>query len=97
MEIEALVGLAALPLVVTVGTDHAKRFFRAIRDRKIGGITDATPWPLVADVVGTSYAVAAWYAGYIPNEQVDSVLGAILIGFAASLVAQGGYNAIKGK
>ena len=93
MELEQLMGLAALPLVVTVLTQHIKQFARAIRDRKVAADHEATPWPLVADGIGMGFTVASWYAGYVPG--VETVLAAALIGLAGALVVQQGYKMVN--
>ena len=72
MELEALIGLAALPVVIPALTEHIKQFFRAVQDRRVGADETATPWPLVADTVGILYSVGAWYSGWMPQDKVDS-------------------------
>ena len=94
MELEALIGLAALPVVIPALTEHIKQFFRAVQDRRVGADETATPWPLVADTVGILYSVGAWYSGWIPQDKVDSPLGAVLVGLVAALVVQQGYDRV---
>lgn len=92
LEFESLIGLAALPVVVLVFTEHMKQLVRAIHNRNLWSDDTATPWPLVADIVGIVFAVLSWQAGYIPA--VDSYLSASLVGLAASLVTQRGYKLV---
>lgn len=91
LDLEQLVGLSALPLVVIFLTDHVKKFYFGIRDWEGG-----TEWPLVADVIGVAFAAASWYAGYIPHDVVETVLGAVLVGLAGSLVTQKAYDMVGG-
>ena len=93
MEIEALIGLAALPVVIPTLTEHIKGFWNAVRDYHPRG-SNYSEWPLVADTVGILYSVGAWYSGWIPQDKVDSPLGAVLVGLVAALVVQQGYDRV---
>lgn len=93
---EALIGLPALLAAAPLLTQHLKQFVRAVRDRNNQWDKDATPWPLTCDVLTALLALGAWFSDWIPQEQVDSPLAALLVGLAGSVVIQRGYDVVTG-
>lgn len=93
---EALIGVGALPLVILFLTSHIKQFIKAVRDEyRPPNEPEFSEWPLVADLVGMAFATAAWYAAWIPQDKVDSPLGAALFGLVVAVAVQRGYDATK--
>lgn len=96
MDIEAIIGLGASPAVVYALTQNIKDFVRAIRDDSLGDGTAPSEWPLVASLIGAGWMVGAWYANWLPQDKIDSPLGAVLLGIAVGTGVSTGYKAIKG-
>ena len=90
-----MVGLPALIAVIPFLVSDIKAFSRAILDRKDQFIADASPWPLVADLLGVGAGLSAWAANWIPQEQIDTPLAAGLIGLIAGITIQKTYSAVK--
>lgn len=92
LDLQALIGVVGGPVAVALLTDHLKRAAACLpwtRDR-----SNATTWPLVADLVGVLWGLALWKGGLLA-EMVPGVEWTWPIVILASLVVFGlGSSAI---
>lgn len=93
MELESLVGVASIPIVIVVLTSHIKGFVKEMRDEDFKD--QYSEWPLVADIIGITAAILAFYAGWLGDfsgGRIDNALSAGLFGLVVALVTQQGYD-----
>lgn len=90
MELDAVVGLGAAPLVIYYLTDNIKSAWKYARD----ATGEHSPWPLMASAIGALWMVGAWASGWLP-EAADSALAAVMLGIGTGAVTSKTYEAIK--
>ena len=69
MDIQALVGFGAAPVLIIALCDHLKRFMASMPwtfDRANGA-----PWPLVSDAHGGLWALALWEGGLLAVPEIE--------------------------
>jgi hypothetical protein len=94
MDIEAIIGFGAAPLLIIALVDHIKKAVHAARQwldgrdgvRMFAVDPEATPWPLVADALAVAWAVALYDSGMFP-EQVTRLTTVVLLGLALGVGA----------
>jgi len=91
VELEAVVGLSAAPLVIYYLTDNIKSAWKYLRDAPG---EDDSPWPLMSSGIGALWMVGAWFSGWLPTE-ADSALAAIMLGIGVGAVTSKTYQVIS--
>ncbi len=88
MDIEAMIGLGAAPLLLIALTAHIKKFTRAVGIHLgvLSPVANGTPWPLVLDVLAVAWTLMLWRSGLLP-EGVEEITTAVLVGLALGVAA----------
>lgn len=89
--LEAVIGVGAAPAIIYAVTQNIKSALRYVKDEP----GDHSPWPLVSSVVGALWMLGAWYSGWLPQEQLDSPLAAVMLGIGAGAATSKTYEVIK--
>lgn len=89
--LEAVIGVGAAPAVIYAVTQNIKSAWKYAQDEQ----GDHSPWPLVASFIGALWMLGAWYSGWLPQEQLDSPLAAVVLGIGAGAVTSKTYEVIK--
>lgn len=97
--LEAVIGVGAAPAIIYAVTQNIKSAWRYINDitarDSFGKPVESSPWPLVSSVVGALWMLGAWYSGWLPQEQLDSPLAAVMLGIGAGAATSKTYEVIK--
>ena len=104
LNIEALIGFAAAPLLIIALVGHLKLFTRAVADwverlqTSSGGFIasttssdDRSPWPLVTDLMAIAWTFGLWQSRLLP-EQVTHPTTVVLLGLALGVAAGLAYE-----
>jgi hypothetical protein len=76
-----MIGFAAALVVIPIIVAHLKPLLRTIP-----GVSDAKPWPLVADAIGIGWVYMLREAGHAPA-WIDNIFAVVLAGLVLGVLA----------